>query len=115
MILSSIGTSIITARHFFLVITRLGGEFSAPKSKRPGIDLAWPSQPLETRSYLHTIAMNVAHLDNHLTDVDADPEHISAIFGKSVIAPRHRCLNGERVVYRVHDAADSTRIPLPSF
>jgi hypothetical protein len=57
---------------------------------------------LETSGDINAITMNVVTLNNHITYIDADPEHYSANFGQSVIVPRHRYLNGERVAHRIH-------------
>ena len=70
------------------------------------IDLARLTQSLETSGDIDAITMNVVTLNNHITDIDADPEHYSAIFGQGVIAPRHRYLNGERVAHRIHGAPE---------
>ena len=56
--------------------------------------------------------MDVVLLDDHVAEVDADPESYPTIVRKAHIPPSHRRLDGKRVAHRIHRASELDQDPV---
>src|SRR6185437_10766255 len=60
----------------------------------------------EAGRYIHTVAVDIAVLDNHVSEIDADAEHDFLLFGDAAIALSHAALDGDRTSHGFNDTRE---------
>jgi hypothetical protein len=69
---------------------------------RRNADAAWFCNPFQTRCDVHTISKNVADIDDHVADIDADAKLDLLFLGYVRISLRHAALDLDRTAHRIH-------------
>ena len=76
-------------------------------------DLARRGQLLQTRGDVHPVAIDIALLDDHIADVDADAESDALLLGQLPLALGHAPLDRRGTLDRIYNAPNSTSTPSP--
>src|SRR5262249_7388949 len=67
---------------------------------------------ISSRGHIHAIAEDVATVDHHISDIDANAE-LNPLFLRHVgIALCHAALNIDSAAHRVHDATELSKQPI---
>src|SRR5437868_11332978 len=69
-------------------------------------DAAWRRQPLQPHRDIDAVAINVAAVDDQVTEIDADAKSQAAFLGKIQIAVDHRALDFAGAAHRVDHAGE---------
>jgi len=69
-------------------------------------------QSLQPRGYVDTIAVDVVLLDDHVTEVDADPKRDALVLGRFLVPVDHTALDLDRAAYRVDDTGELRQKPV---
>jgi hypothetical protein len=75
-------------------------------------DSAGLSQRLQSRRHVDPVAVEIVVLDDHVADVDADPEGDPPIFGDRLVTFRHLALDVDGESYRVDHAGELHQRPV---
>jgi len=69
-------------------------------------DAAGGGQPLQPCGDVDAVAINVAAVNDHVAEIDADAEAQSVYLGEIQIAAGHRALDLARTAHRIDDAGE---------
>ncbi len=69
-------------------------------------DAARISQGLNPRGHVHPVAVDVVALNDHIAQIDADPEFDAPLLGHTGITLSHAALDRDGAFHRIDDAAE---------
>src|SRR5207253_7963218 len=67
-------------------------------------DAAWLCECLQPSSDVDAVAVDVSAIDDHVAEIDPDPEGDPLVLGRLGIAVDHRPLNLDGAAHRIDDA-----------